>query len=258
MFELPGADLWSKEHYVRMKKFIIGQLSEEELMRTLEEDNSKHYFGFKFLKINYEQEYSRFIKKLSLKNRRIFLLEADNTGFTQVLLAHATGYSEKMINNFKFSTTKNDVTNIYFLNMISLVCRVPTHWLTKESTQEIYDSMHLLYVKDADYSIDRFKSMIARVTKKSRFVTGVRLALDSIIVYLRIEIIYGALLIEVLNDELCPDLNKCLDNVMAQFNPTVGYINTVISARRHKAYFSQHKSSGGVSPPIEFYTYTAN
>lgn len=247
--------MWVEEFTKVAMDFISGKKTEIEWINYFDEHKSKHHFELYNLMQDY-RIYSIYISLLSVKNRRRLLLDYYSTRFTRKDL-EASGISSKRVGKFARMDNKNDdEVACKFLCLLSLLCRVPLHWLTEEYVYDDWDN-ELLY-QMPKWTVSQFHTYLAAINENTREIKGFRLDIDGQIFRLRVEVIFGAYVIEFIHNIIEPFEASLLSKLFKDLIFSSGFMHTVIPNRLHRALFSSYKASCHINPPIEFYSDCAN
>jgi hypothetical protein len=268
-----GEELWQSEFFKITLQFLSDDIDEAEWELFFKEQKSKHHFELLLLKYDYSV-YSHLIQKLSVKNRRRILFDFYSTGLTRSELEdvgrslnidigsetdkHISLSEKKMTKFILMQNADPDGGSIRFLEIVALICRVPIHWLIEEEVTEYWENEYLLYLPCSDYTLERFYAYLDKINKYSRDVRGIKLHLSSFIFRLRVEVIFGAVLIELFHESLNEEEYNILIQAFDKLNVISGILPTVIHNRFHNGFFSVYRASQIICIPIEFQSNAAN
>lgn len=256
MRDKSGTDFWWEEHLSFSMKFINDEISYDHFIRYHKETSAKHHYAIEPLKA--KGMYSILLKKLRVKDRLPFIVDAVNTGLTIAELELVLGINSKQITNFYLAKNKTSAVDPSFIEMLSVICRVPSHWMFRGEVLEIWDNENLLYINNVDYNLISFMELLSKVNNRDHLVKAVRLNIGKYCYRMRVEMRYGSLFFELLHEVLEPNEYQVIKNVLIPLGCCTGKFKTVFTDRVHHGFFSPFRSKKIICLPVEFYSDTAN
>ncbi|MDQ0885010.1 hypothetical protein QFZ81_000098 [Paenibacillus sp. V4I9] len=263
MREKRGADSFRNEHFEKAKKFINGKISEDEYLHFHKEQGSKHFFELTVLKKDMAL-YVQLLRKLSLPGRRKILFDAYSTGFVwseyrKIFEKYNTkmfeGFSDNRIDIF-IKNGEASTNGIVVAAMFAIICRVPLNWLTtgRASAKWSYDCYENLDIEEC-----RASELLASLNDVNRYtisVEGINLLFGNRSLYVRKEIKYGSVMMEICEDQLSNHEVHELNIFFIKFGFSPLYMRTIFPQRYHLAYFHPLRSREIVCLPMEAFYHT--
>lgn len=234
-----------------------------------------------FFKANLYDLAKRLIQ-LPISIRRLIIMREEILGFSKNQLYNDFGFNNNKMNYFiepeknnkmdndKKSAMKSDVKvrvrrviprinfPIEFLAFISLLSRIPMQWLMLRNPEEKWSTEHFALLNDIVIHTDELRAFVLTLKPDQHDVRGVILQKNESdkTLYLRVENLYGTLIIELCNTYATTDEYREFINLFKGQSFEIGHMSTVIPSQINHTVIMRHPLSNRLlCYPIEFQLY---
>ncbi|OIJ12729.1 hypothetical protein BKP35_09095 [Anaerobacillus arseniciselenatis] len=257
-----------------LKKYLKGEINEEKYINTRKDANGRvslQWPELTFLRSDMEL-YAKYLLSLSLKGRRLVLLEDETTGFSRQQLYDLYGISSDTVSRYLRRSQQNedkkrkkrspeirDMTEYQKVSkevvaFFAILARVPFSWLNEEKPDLEWSIYHFNFLQTPRMSLFDLKNFLENHSEKLHHDVigiivngGIKHPL-----YLRLEWFRGGFIIEVFNPICRPSEIIPLVLLLQQFNYDIGYMDTVIDSQKNYAFICKYKSSTPICLPMEY------
>lgn len=193
--------------------------------------------------------YSLFLKKLSLKNRRMILRNSSELTYDEI--SRMLGVGREKITGFLFNKVYKEEKS--FVAIMAIIFRVPFSWVDQIDITEDWETYHFNFLTDSVMDESHLMNLLNN-KEITHLVRGITLKIGDGIrnIYLRLEIKKGNFVIEFCNVNPSADELRYLLNLLKPYKCKLGLIYTVIPNHKNTVFISQDCSENQISLPLEY------
>jgi hypothetical protein len=232
---------WEKLLYNYAFKFINKDITESEYYKKhISRDKKIRFLGcpeVKFLKKESMNIYGKFLRNLSLGNRRRFAVESSGYTIAQLRRVYGWGNSrtEKFYKNIQGNYDKE------FVAMLAIISRVPFLWFDEEDPLIQWGTYHFHFLRDAVMNVEEFKNLLLHTKLPKSFVRGVVVNINTdTTLYLRVEFQNKGVIIDLANRNAGANHLYHLQRILTEFQMNVFEADTVIPNQKNFIFVSRN------------------
>lgn len=257
-----------------LKNYLKGEITEEKYINKRRDANGRISLQWPeliFLRSDMDY-YAEYLLKLSLKGRRLVLLEDEAIGFSKQQLYELYGISSDTVSRYlrrypnnenkkrkKRSPKIRDITEYQKVSkeivaFFAILARIPFSWLDQEKPDLEWSVYHFNFLQTERMSLSGLKKHLELQPKELHHdVMGIIVDCDiPYPLYLRLEWFRGGFIIEVFNPTCRPSEIIPLVLLLQQFNCEIGYMDTVIDSQKNYAFICKYNSTTPICLPMEY------